>query len=164
MAEVRVAVALGGASVELQGDREFVEAQMKKLLPLITGEANATGGHHKPAEHASASTAHTAAEPKLGSIAKFFEEKNPGNAYEAIAVAMFHKAKTEHKPELSWEEIRTALIQGRSRPPESFQQALTDCRRRYGYIEVGSKKGFWKLTHSGETVVELDLPRGGKAS
>jgi hypothetical protein len=161
MSEVRVAVALGGASVEVQGDREFVEAQIKRLLPLITGEGGSTVTPAKEPAHTAPASGDAHAAPRLGSIGGFFEQKKPGNAYEAIAVAMFHRLKTEQKIEMSWDEIKTALTQGRFRPPESFQQALTDCRRRYGYIEVGSKKGFWKLTHSGETVVDFDLPKNG---
>jgi len=43
--------------------------------------------------------------------------------------------------------------------------ALTDCRRRYGFAEPGSRKGTWRITHDGEVTVDFDLPRASpKAS
>ena len=59
-------------------------------------------------------------------------------------------------------EIRAGLLLGKYHPPKSMPQALADCRRRYGFVVVGTKKGFWKLSNQGETLVELDLPRAKK--
>jgi len=160
MADVKMALQLGEARLELQGDQAFVEGQLKKLLPLVKGDS----GEHAEARPAAPTAEKASSGQRPQSIRGFFEVKKPGNAYEAMAVALYHRLKAEGKPELSGDEIKTAMSQGRHRPPESFAQALTDCRRRYGYIEPGSKKGFWKLSHSGETVVDFDLPRNaGKA-
>jgi hypothetical protein len=89
----------------------------------------------------------------------YFDLKKPENASEAIALVLHYKKQHENKEELSSDEIRGALIQGNFRPPSAMAQALTDCRRRFGYVEPGARKGFWRLSHQGETLVELDLPR-----
>jgi len=156
-----VALVLGGSSFDLQGDKEFVEAQMKKLLPLVTGDAGTAAPPKSAAPTSEPSAVKTAHATK--SIQAYFKEKAPQNAYEAIAVGMFHRREHDQKDELSGDEIRMAMIQGRYPPPNNFPQALTDCRRRYGYVEVGTKKGFWRLTNAGATVVDFDLPKSGKA-
>ena len=56
-------------------------------------------------------------------------------------------------------DARRGRLQGGNRPPDVMPPALTDCRRRYGYIEVATKKGIWKLMHQGAALVEIDLPR-----
>lgn len=158
MANVRIVIAQGDSRLELEGDQAFVEAHLKKLLPRVVGE---TDGQPKPqsAEGLGTPTAPGAARARQ-SLATFVATKKPQNAYEAISVVLYHRRQTEDKTELSGPEIRAALVQGRYRPPDSsMAQTLTDCRRKYGYIQPGSKKGLWKLTHTGETTVEFDLPR-----
>ncbi len=89
----------------------------------------------------------------------FVEQKKPGSTCEAMACVTYFLKKYRSKDEITADEMRAAMITAKQRPPGNFPQALTDCRRRYGYVEVGTKKGFWKLSHDGEVTVELDLPR-----
>jgi hypothetical protein len=143
-------------ALELEGDQAFVEAQLEKLLPMVR-----VNGNGSPAAVAHDNVqGRTAASPPRQTLKSFFTTKKPANASEAIALVLHYRREHDKKDELSAEEIRAALRQGGFRPPEVMAQALTDCRRRYGYIEVGTKKGMWKLTHQGETLVEIDLPRG----
>ncbi len=159
MANAKVVVAQGDSRVEVEGNQSFVEAQLKKLLPIVTGTMPAVPEKGKHTEHAQGTQAPAGGKDRQ-SLATFVETKNPQNAYEAIAVVLYHRRKAEGVEELSGSEIRAALVQGRYRPPDSsMAQTLTDCRRKYGYIQAGSKKGLWKLSHTGETTVEFDLPR-----
>jgi len=159
MADVKVSVTLGDAAIELQGEQAFVEAQLKKLLPIVQGgEAAPRGARPASAKEEPTAGESRTSDPRRQSIATFFANKNPQNVYEAIAVVLYHRRLAEEKIELTGAEIRTALVQGKYRPPGVIAQALTDCRRKYGYIEPGSKKGLWKLSNAGETVVDFDLP------
>ena len=157
MANVRIVVAQGDSRLELEGNQSFVAAHLKKLLPVVTG-ALVAPEKVKHSEHSDTPKRLSGGQTRQ-SLATFVESKNPQNAYEAIAVVLYHRRKTEGKEELSGPEIRAALVQGRYRPPDSsMAQTLTDCRRKYGYIQAGSKKGLWRLSHTGETTVEFDLP------
>lgn len=158
MANAKIVVAQGDSRLELEGDQSFVESQLKKLLPIVTGTPAATE-RSKHSEASERAKPLSSAQDRQ-SLVTFVTAKNPQNAYEAIAVVLYHRRKAEGIEELSGPEIRAALVQGRYRPPDSsMAQTLTDCRRKYGYIQAGSKKGLWKLSHTGETTVEFDLPR-----
>lgn len=158
MANARVVFASGESRVEIEGNPAFVEKHLKQLLPLITHDGSdqkrTSGSKQEPVSAVPSRSLGT----QRQSLKAFFEMKAPQNAYEAISVALYHRLKAEGKNELSGTEIRDTLVQGGYRPPDIMPQALTDCRRRYGYIQPGSKKGMWKLTHGGETTVEFDLP------
>jgi hypothetical protein len=162
MPQARIVVARGEVRLELEGDQAFVESNLQKLLPMVRdveaadtrsgSGVNGKGAGSSPASKGGRQTFKT-----------FMTEKSPNNTYEAIAIVLHYMRQHEQKDELSGAEIRTALIQGGYRPPDQMAQALTDCRRKYGYAAVGSKKGLWRLSNQGETLVEIDLPKA-KAS
>ena len=156
MAQVKVVFSSGDARLELEGDQAFVESNLEKLLPMVRGNGN---GSVAASAHQNGGDGHEPAKRPRVLLKTFITQKNPGNASEAIALVLHYKRQHEQKDELSGDEIRAALLQGGYRPPDAMAQALTDCRRRYGYIEVGTKKGMWRLTNQGETLVEIDLPR-----
>jgi hypothetical protein len=149
-----------GAKFELEGSAEFVEAHLTEFLELTqqpnVGGANGTAGVEVEAD----TTSENGALPRRAqSLRQFFEQKDSRNVYEAIACAIYYAGKYDNRPELAPQEIRDLLVQAKYRPPGNISQALVDCRRKYGFVEVGSKKGLWKLSHQGETMVEFDLPR-----
>jgi hypothetical protein len=152
MATTKIVIARGERRFELEGTREEINERFQSLFDWVNAsppESQDTsppaGGDEKPAERTTLRT--------------FLKSKAPVNTYEAIATVLHYERTHGGRDELSPEEIRTCLIQGGHRPPNAMGQALTDCKRRYGYIDVGSRKGSWKLSHQGETLVELDLPR-----
>ena len=93
------------------------------------------------------------------SLRGLFDEKAPQNVSEAIACAVYYLCTIRGKGEVTGDEVRQTLINAKQRPPGAIGQALTDCRRRHGYIETGDKKGFWRLSHDGEVAIKIDLPR-----
>lgn len=157
---VKVVVAKGSSRLELEGPEDFVNGKLEELLPWLdeAEKENADDGLREDEGLPAESPNHEEHKITLGS---FMTKKSPQNVYEAIACVLFFSRQFRDRPELSTEEIRTLLIQGRFRPPGSMAQAMTDCRRKYGYIDAGSKKGLWKLSRDGEVKVEIDLPRTG---
>src|SRR6266568_5834429 len=149
MAQARVVLSSGEVRLELEGDQGFVESNVEKLWSSVNSAPNGAGRD----DHAEAADSERP-ESARQTLKTFVKVKKPANAYEAMATVLHYKRKYETKDELSGEEIRAALIQGGHRPPESMAQALTDGRRKYGYIEAGTKKGLWRLSHQGETLVE----------
>ena len=157
MSSARVSVSDGNMHIEVEGEPSFVEKHLKNLLPLIrdrVGDGGALLGGGLP----NVEQGMQAGQGRQ-TLKNFLEQRSPQNAYEAIACVLFHYCATQERPELSSDEIRMALVQGKYSPPRNMAQAMTDCRRKYGYVDVGSKKGFWKLSRDGETLVEIDLPR-----
>lgn len=155
MSNVRIVVAQGDIRIELEGEQSFVEKKLKQLLPIVGVDNNEALDQHK----GSAQPKPHGGKQGRQSLPTFIASKKPQNVYEAIAAILHYARKVEGKDEVSGAEIRSGLVQGRHRPPGNLAQALTDCRRKYGYIQTGSKKGLWTLTHSGETTIEFDLPR-----
>jgi hypothetical protein len=150
MGTYRVTLVNGDRRVELEGDQAVVQENFEKVFEWVSG----------PPKPASAEKVnHEDGRGTRVTLRGFFDLKKPENASEAIALALHYKKQHENKEEISSDEIRGALIQGNFRPPGAMAQALTDCRRRFGYVEPGARKGFWRLSHQGETLVELDLPR-----
>src|SRR5438034_6640887 len=144
MTQARISLSRGTVRLELEGEQGFVESHLEKLLPLLRNhrEGGVAGDDGSPRD---------AGEPKddvssaggdgRQTLKSFVKEKAPANVYEAIAAVLHYKRQHEEKPELPAKEIVNAMIQGGYRPPDRVPQALTDCRRKYGYIESGTKKG-----------------------
>ncbi|HEX8700646.1 MAG TPA: hypothetical protein VF815_17480 [Myxococcaceae bacterium] len=162
---VKVVVAKGSARIELEGPEDFVNGKLGELLPWIEESKGANGievyDSPQTGEDEDASDEASKPEEHKITLGAFIAKKSPQNVYEAMACVLFFSRQFRDRPELSTEEIRKLLIQGKFRPPGSMAQAMTDGRRKYGYVDAGSKKGLWKLSRDGEVTVEIDLPRTG---
>jgi len=163
MAQAKIMVSNGDVRFELEGDQAFVESHLGKLLPMVRrgdgGSRPGKGGDGGDADAKVPTEKGSTGSTTRQTLKNFFKEKDPDNAYEAIAVVLQYKKQHEQTDQLSAPEIRAALLQAGYRPPEHMPQALTDGRRRYGYVQPAAQKGFWRLSHQGETLVEIDLPR-----
>ncbi len=150
---LRIVMVNSARRVELEGPQEIVLKQLVEMRAWVDAQAlgatvkgpNGSGMHEPP--------------PDRTTLRSFLAVKRPENAYETIAVLLAYKKSYEGRPELSADEIRVAMIQAGIRPPKAMAQAMADCRRRYGYVEVGTARGSWKPSPQGETLVEIDLPR-----
>jgi hypothetical protein len=158
--DARIAVSRGIARIEVEGTEKFVREQLAELLPIVVEAspgATQTDSTGADAPGAAAATTETRSMPTT--VRGFFQQKKPSTAYEAIGCALYYAQRQEGKEELSVTDIRTMLTQANYRPPASFAQALSDCRRKYGYAETGTKRSMWKLTSQGGILVQFDLPR-----
>jgi hypothetical protein len=154
MTQARIALSRGTVKLELEGEQGFVESHLEKLLPLVRdlkGSGAAGDDLQDPEETKGGDGRQT--------LKSFIKAKAPANAYEAMAAVLVYKQQHESKPELSAKDIVDAMIQGGHRPPDRVPQALSDCRRKYGYIEPGTKKGLWRVSQQGQTLVEIDMPK-----
>jgi hypothetical protein len=156
MADSRIVLVRGANRLELEGETDFVERQLADLLPLIVGEGSSEAAEDdateklRPAEMQEGADRH--------SLRSFVASKAPRNTYDAIACVLFFARSALAKPELTADEIRAFLIQAKQRPPGVIAQALTDAKRRHGFVEAGTRKGSWRLSHAGEVRVEFELP------
>lgn len=157
MERAKIVLRRGSSQYEVEGTEEFVVRTLPELTRLLEApDAERTAGH---VEAESSQDHEREADGTLPqSLRGFFDEKAPQNASEAIACAVYYLCTIRGKAEVAADEIRQTLINAKQRPPGVMAQALTDCRRRYGYIENGDKNGFWRLSQNGEVAVKIDLP------
>ena len=85
-------------------------------------------------------------------------DKHPSGHLETVAVMAFAISQAGAE-EFSADDIRQAYLRAGIRPPKVVAQALRDAKNRMGYVEGGSRRGLYRLSHFGDTLVRFDLPR-----
>ena len=151
----RIVVDMSASKIEVEGPASFVRKELSALLALIAAPHT-----ELPAQRESrrSSRAIGRGSERL-SLRRFAEAKAPGNTYEQMAVVLHYAENHEERPESSTNEILAAMGAAGFRRPKAPAQAVSDARRRYGYLQPGSKRGLWKLSQQGTLLVEDDLPR-----
>ena len=84
-------------------------------------------------------------------------DKQPSGHLETVAVMAFALTQAGMQ-EFSEEDVRRAYLRAGVRPPKVVAQALRDAKNRADYIEAGSRRGLYRLSHYGDTFVRFDLP------
>jgi hypothetical protein len=163
MSTCRLIFAKGPNRLELEGEQAFVQQQLDALLPLIVEEQEDSGDAPSPTSNATSPPGESTQDEERQSLRSFVAAKAPKNSYDSIACVLFFARSVLGKAELSPDEIRAFLLQAKQRPPGALTQALADAKRRYGFVEPGARKGYWRLGHAGEVRVELELPGGGES-
>ncbi len=143
METCKATISLGDSTITFEGSAEFVEGQVKRFGSSRISDAPgsiALGDHDGSREQ------------------QFVATKHPRGHHEIVTVLAF--ALTESGIEQFGEEdIRRAYIRAGVRPPKSVSQALRDARNKFDYIAAGSKRGTYRLTNHGDSLVRFDLPR-----
>lgn len=141
---VKATIEVADTKVTFEGPPEFVEAQVAKYTSPISSK--------QQEKHV--------AQEETGPLTErqFIQQKQPSGHVETVAVLAF--ALTEAgTTEFTEEDIRRAYIRAGVRPPKVVSQALRDAKNLSDYIEVGSKRGTYRLSHHGDRTVRFDLPR-----
>jgi hypothetical protein len=87
--------------------------------------------------------------------------KKPKGHSETIAVLAFALTQSG-ATEFTEEDIRKAYIRAHVRPPKVVGQAIRDAKKLFDYIDVGSKRGTYKLSNHGDRTVRFDMPLHGE--
>jgi hypothetical protein len=145
--KVIVTVTLGESKITIEGPEGFVRSEVERLATLQTTTKkeksemfDQVGGDHVKTER------------------QIVDEKQPRGHHE-IATVLAYFLKKQGKEEFTEEDIRRAYIRALVRPPKVVGQALRDAKNKFDYIEGGSKRGTYRLSHHGERTVLFDLPR-----
>lgn len=146
---VKVTVQIDDKTITFEGPRDFVEAQLAKFMPTSASkhDESSTGNSDKERQQSI---------PQ--SERRLVQEKRPANHNETVAVLAFGLA-LDGKEEFTDEDIRKAYIRAGIRPPKVVAQAIRDAKNRADFIELGSKKGTFRLSPHGDRTVRFDLPR-----
>jgi len=144
---ITVTVTVGERRVTLEGPADFVRQEVRRLTDKLASSAEARAGER-------------AAGPEIGpaSEADLVGAKRPSNHSETVAV-LAYALKQRGVEEFDETEMTRAYRRARVRPPKVVAQAIRDARNVFDFVEGGSKRGFYRLSHHGETTVEFDLPR-----
>jgi hypothetical protein len=135
--------------ITFEGPREFVENQVARWAESETSKHTI--------ENVSVMNRNGEARPSIAERDLVIAKK-PSNHLETVAVIAFALKQTGME-EFSEEDIRKAYLKAGVRPPRVVAQALRDAKNRGGYIESGSRRGRYRLSAFGDTVVRFDLPR-----
>ncbi len=146
---IAVTVTIGEKRVTLEGPESFVRQEVQRLTDLV---ASSVVGRAGTVDRSTPAVPDSVTEANLVSL------KRPSNHSETVAVLAFC-LKRNGTDEFDEDEMRRAYLRARVRPPKVVAQAIRDAKNVFDYIETGSKRGFFRLSHFGETTVEFDLPR-----
>jgi hypothetical protein len=146
--EIEVTITVEGRELHLKGPEDFVREVV----------------HHLAASMVPSSVP-DAARPVVATIPAgapseeaLVAEKRPANHAEYVAV-MAYALKASGYTEFSEDDMTRAYKRARVRPPKVVGQAIRDAKNQFDYIEAGSGRGLYRLSHHGERTVEFDMPR-----
>lgn len=143
MADVcKVTIEKDGYTMTFEGSREFVDAQLDKF---VTIPSKPQGNNEDNITY------------KDVSMSSLVQLKQPKGHHQIAAVLAFGLSE-QGIQEFSEADIRRAYIQAGIRPPKVVAQALRDAKNNFDYIEGGSKRGLYRLSHHGDRTVRFDLP------
>ncbi|MFB3778835.1 MAG: hypothetical protein ACE141_14550 [Bryobacteraceae bacterium] len=145
---IEVTLKFGDKEVRLIGPEVFVRDEVRHLTASLGLGVTGPGSGVVP------SCAPVPAHGEAGLV----EEKQPANHAETVAV-LAYALKSSGVEEFSETDMLRAYKRARLRPPKVVGQAIRDAKNLFDYVEVGSKRGTYRLSHHGERTVEFDLPR-----
>ncbi len=134
--------------ITFEGPRDFVEEQVTRFSELSS----------KQQVQSTSTDAGTLNTDKIGTERDLIAAKNPKGHLEIVAVLAFYLTESGIK-EFSEEDIRRAYIRAGVRPPKVVAQALRDAKNNADLIELGSRRGRYRLSAHGDRTVRFDLPR-----
>ena len=151
----RIRIKLGEVEIEVEGDKEFVEKhieEFKKEMPKIAKELpskkTVTPEIQKEKD-----------ELERLSLAEFYKMKQPKDHNETVVVFAYWLRKKEGEEEFKTRDISNCYDTTRIQKPKNITQHIQAVASgKKAWLTGGSKKGFYKLTLTGEDFVEKELP------
>jgi hypothetical protein len=150
--KIEVTVTIADKQVTLAGPESFVRAEVQRLTNMIAERTS--GSPHTEIRSGAASARNELSETERGFIAA----KQPSGHAETVAVLAYFLTKNG-QAEFMPDDIRRAYARAGARPPKVIAQALRDAKNLHDYLEAGTEKGTFRLSHHGERTVEFDLPK-----
>lgn len=165
---------------EFEGTRDFVEAQIKFVLEIMTKDGvPSESAPNKPVPRANeetqakpkaASRKASIEQPriipnfltdaeKIKSLRSFYSEKRPETHIDIYAVITYWLKHNISMEEVSINEMWTLYKILAVKPPRTLIQVFRDGKSKKVYFEAGSSSGYYFITSIGETYVEHDLPK-----
>ena len=148
----RIRIKQDAIEIEVEGDKEFVERhieEFKKVLPKIAKELPTKEVLEIPKGEALEGL----------SLAEFYKKKQPKDYNETVVVFAYWLAKKKGQEEFKPKDILACFDEARITKPKNIRQHIgTVASGKTAFLTSGSKKGYYKLTLTGEEFVEKELP------
>jgi len=153
----RIRIKQGEVEIEVEGDKEFVEKHIRELR----GEVSKTVKESPLKEEVSTlETLKDVAQLEKLSLTEFYKQKRPSGHNETVLVFAYWLTKKESKEEFKPKDILSCYDEVRVPKPKNIHQHMIELASgKRAYLTKGSKKGFYRLTLTGEEFVEKELPR-----
>lgn len=153
----RIRIKLGEVEIEAEGDKEFVEKhieEFKKEMPKIAKELPSKEKTVIP------ETQKEKVELEGLSLAEFYKQKKPKDHNETAVVFAYWLTKKKKKEEFKTKDITACYDEARIPKPKNVTQHIQAVASgKKAQLTPGSKRGYHKLTLTGEEFVEKELPR-----
>jgi hypothetical protein len=143
----KATIVLGDSKITVEGPAAFVQSQIEKFAGTqhvatgISDNASGSRGFSQPCTEK-----------------RLVEEKKPHGHHEIVAVLAFALTESGIK-EFTKEDMRRAYIRAGVRPPKHVSQALRDAKNKFEYVAAGAKRGTFRLSNHGDSLIRFDLPR-----
>lgn len=151
----RIRIKLGEVEIEAEGDKEFVEkhiGEFKKEMPQVAKGL--------PSKEVIPEIPREKLELERLSLAEFYKQKIPRDYNETAVVFAYWLTKKEKKEEFKTKDISACYDEVRiTKPKNESQHVRGEASGKKARLTAGSKKGYYKLTLTGEEFVEKELPR-----
>jgi len=146
----KATISVGDRTITFEGPPDFVQGEVARYV-----RPNAAPSGPAPVN---AHPALQAADETSASEEEMIRLKKPQGHSEVVAVLAFCLAQ-RGVAEFAEDEMKRAYLRAKVRPPKVVSQAIRDAKNNFDYIEVGSKRGTYRLSNHGERTVRFDLPR-----
>lgn len=151
----RIRIKLGEVEIEAEGDKEFVEkhiGEFKKEMPQVAKGL--------PSKEVTPEIPREKLELERLSLAEFYKQKIPRDYNETAVVFAYWLTKKEKKEEFKTKDISACYDKVKiTKPKNESQHVRWEASGKKARLTAGSKKGYYKLTLTGEGFVEKELPR-----
>jgi len=154
----RIRIKVGEVEIEVEGDREFVEKHIREFkryrLEIVRGLGEKGTISEVPNKKL---------ELEGLSLAEFYKQKQPKDHDENVTVFAYWLTKKENREEFHVKDIRNCYKETKVPEPKNIYRNISAVVGPIrAYLVKGSRKGFYKLTRTGEEFVEGELPRQGE--
>jgi hypothetical protein len=147
----RIRIKLGEVEIEAEGDKEFVEKhieEFKKEMPKIAKEL--------PPKEVTPEIPKGEIGLKGLSLVEFYKKKQPKDHNDTVVVFAYWLAKRKGQEEFQTKDISACYDEARIPKPKNVPQHILAMTRK-ACLTAGSKKGWYKLTLTGEEFIEKEL-------
>lgn len=152
----RIRINLSNGEIEVEGDKDFVKAEIKALLEELRKYPKI----YTPSKESYPIQEKEKVETKEKKphIKEFIKEKKPSGALQTAVVLAYYLKEYEGKETFTKEDIMKIWTASGQKPPKKIWQSVIDGKNRYQWFEQVSK-GECKLSPHGIYFVENELPK-----
>jgi len=151
--QIKVAVEVGNVKVTLEGPRDFVESEVRRLTSMVTRPA------HSEIESRSVDGGNP---PEFPQNERDFVALKAPKGHAELATALAYYLTERGQEEFTEQDIRRAYIRAGIRPPKVVAQALRDAKNKRDFLKQGNSRGTYRLTQHGDSFVRFDLGVGNR--